>query len=511
MDIESLLRESRAEALAEPLGLLSESGVQQWKAQIRKMTSNIGVLQRRQETILALRNTLDPETQKRMDSYFDMLKTIEPELETFFEKTEVEKNSYEQLLFSGWAPLQPLNTVPFFLLCLAYFKQYLVPLLAVMTPLFMIVVPYVFLRYIYNVPISTDQYIQIVLGMFGLQNLDLSNPRTLLQGGLTLFSISQSIYQPIQNALHLQTIHVQLMKKAECVKSLLEILESVLEILPKPYRFQNPLAQLSGLDLHRQFADLWDHPYKLRLALQVLGDCEVVYRIACLPTLKAVHLLVGASPSFRIHNGTDPFLSESVPFSLSLKGRTHHAVLTGPNRGGKSSVLRSTLLTVVLSQTIGMAFAERVSLRPFDWIATGLKLQDTPGQFSMFESEVDFAIKILQRAMYRPDLIGFVVFDELFHSTNPPDGARTADLFLQKLWKTGNTASFISTHVFHLAKQSPNHIQKLCVPAQIKENGSLHFTYTLQQGICEVSSVDEILKEKGLLTAETLTPENQKQ
>jgi DNA mismatch repair ATPase MutS len=149
---------------------------------------------------------------------------------------------------------------------------------------------------------------------------------------------------------------------------------------------------------------------------------------------------------------------------------------------------------------MGMA-SGHVRLRPFDWIATGLRLEDRPGSTSMFESEVEFAIQIVRRAKANPDQIGFVFFDELFHSTNPPDGARTADIFLQKLWQTHNTASFISTHVFELAKKAPKKIQRLCVPAQKNEEGGLTFTYTLQKGICGVSSVDVILKEKGLLTA----------
>jgi DNA mismatch repair protein MutS len=215
--------------------------------------------------------------------------------------------------------------------------------------------------------------------------------------------------------------------------------------------------------------------------------------------VKPVRLLKGATPWFTVQGGRDPFLSDSIPFSLRFGGSSHHAILTGPNRGGKSSVLRSTLLVVVLGQTFGMAFADHVELKPFDWMATGLRLEDRPGSMSMFESEVDFAIQILQRAKHVPDKVGFVLFDELFHSTNPPDGARTAELFLKQLWNQRNVASFISTHVFDLANQSPKTIQKLCVPAVQKEDGSLHFTYTLQEGICEVSSVDEILREKGLL------------
>jgi DNA mismatch repair ATPase MutS len=119
----------------------------------------------------------------------------------------------------------------------------------------------------------------------------------------------------------------------------------------------------------------------------------------------------------------------------------------------------------------------------------------------MFEREVEFAVQIVQRAKQQPSNIGFVVFDELFHSTNPPDGARTAEQFLDQVWKQSNVASFISTHVFSLAKQAPDSIQRLCVPAYKTKGGSLRFTYTLRKGICEVSSVDEILKEKGLLSA----------
>jgi hypothetical protein len=488
MDTESLLRESRCESLLEPLGFQTEVGKAQFKKQLRMMTSNIGLLQRRQETIQSFgKEDLDP--------LFQEIKELEPDLEVFFKKTEVEKNSYEQLLFSSWKPLQILNTIPFLLLALSIFKQYIVPALAVSTPLFVIVMPYIFLKFWYNLPITIDQYAKILLQAFGLQSLDVRNPRTILQGSLTLFSVGQSIYQPIQNALHLQTIHKELMKKATSVQRFVILTQKLFKTV------RNPLQDIESEDIHRLFATFWDNPLRLRLALQHVGDCEVVYRLSKQTNLVPVRFLRGSKPSLHIEKGLDPFINSSKPFSLSLKGNHHHAILTGPNRGGKSSVLRSTLLNTVMAQTFGYAFCESggyVELRPFDWIASGLRLEDRPGSSSLFESEVEFAIQILQRANKEPG-IGLVLFDELFHSTNPPDGARTADIFLQKLWKTKNTASFISTHVFDLAKKAHKKIQKLCVPAVQQEDGSLEFTYTLKEGICEVSSVDEILKEKGLL------------
>lgn len=503
MDRETLIRESRSEDLLQPLGFVTDAGRQRFSQQLRFFTSNVGILQRRQDTILTMRKTLesDPKTDTVLEALFEDIHAKEAEIQTFFTKTQVEKNSYEQLLFSGWPSLQILNTIPFLLLAFAFFKQYIVPALAVFTPLFVLIMPYIVLKYWYRLPLSTDQYTQILMGMVGLQSLDLKNPRAIVQGSLTLFSIVQSVYQPIQTAIHLQTIQQEILQKAQAVQTIVRHMKVLLKSMPS--RFQNPLEDLESEDLSRLFASVWDHPQRLRMALMCIGDCEVVYRLAKASRLTPVRLVQGSQPFLYILNGIDPFLSDPVPFTLSLT-QNHHSILTGPNKGGKSSVLRSTLLSVVCAQTFGMGFLGSEGsfrLRPFDWIATGLHVEDRPGSQSLFESEVEFAIQILQRATHYPEQIGFVLFDELFHSTNPPDGARTADIFLQKLWNHKTVASFISTHVFDLAKKAHPHIQRLCVPAQKDENGDLTFCYKLQEGICEVSSVDLILKEKGLLSA----------
>ena len=155
-----------------------------------------------------------------------------------------------------------------------------------------------------------------------------------------------------------------------------------------------------------------------------------------------------------------------------------------------------------MAQTFGYGFfMSQMILKPFSWIATGLRLEDRPGSSSMFESEVEFAKSILVKASQTQSQsqVGLVLFDELFHSTNPPDGERTADIFLQQLWKKTNVVIVISTHVFSLVERSGPSIQRLSVPAFKDSSGNLQFTYTLGTGLCKESSVDMILKEKGLL------------
>jgi DNA mismatch repair ATPase MutS len=114
----------------------------------------------------------------------------------------------------------------------------------------------------------------------------------------------------------------------------------------------------------------------------------------------------------------------------------------------------------------------------------------------MFQTEVNFAAGLL-RPRAGP---GLVLYDELFHSTNPPDCVRTANIFMKRLWEKKSVASFLSTHVFELVDAAPPQIQKLCVSANYDvEEKQLVFSYNLTKGVCKVSSVYSILKREGLL------------
>jgi DNA mismatch repair ATPase MutS len=112
---------------------------------------------------------------------------------------------------------------------------------------------------------------------------------------------------------------------------------------------------------------------------------------------------------------------------------------------------------------------------------------------------VEIAVDILKKAQSSHLGVGLVLIDELFHSTNPPDGEKSAHIFLSRLWPNRNLVSCISTHVYSLVEEADDSIQKLCCLAKINENdNSIEYTYTLQPGICKVSSVDEVLRENGL-------------
>jgi len=55
--------------------------------------------------------------------------------------------------------------------------------------------------------------------------------------------------------------------------------------------------------------------------------------------------------------------------------------------------------------------------------------------------------------------------------------------------------SLVSTHVYCLAHEAPESVKKICLASWKLPNGKYRFSYQAQKGICEVSSVDVLLKQ----------------
>jgi DNA mismatch repair ATPase MutS len=58
----------------------------------------------------------------------------------------------------------------------------------------------------------------------------------------------------------------------------------------------------------------------------------------------------------------------------------------------------------------------------------------------------------------------------------------------------------ISTHLFELVEKADESIQRICCPATIDKDENIRFMYSLEKGICKVSSVDTLLRMNGLLS-----------
>jgi DNA mismatch repair protein MutS len=270
-------------------------------------------------------------------------------------------------------------------------------------------------------------------------------------------------------------------------RQLLEIRNAIRRLNGLGVKLSEALEELDD-DPRRAFMLVKEQPERLGLTLKSLARLEIMWRIASESRLQAVAF----GGPFSIKDAVDISLKDPIASSLELGEDATHSVITGPNGGGKSSFMRAVLQAVLFGHSYGYAPAAATMPR-LKWIASGLQLRDSPGVLSMFETEVKFAATALA-AGAGP---GLVLFDELFHSTNAPDGTRTATLFLEQLWSRKNVYSVVSTHIFPLIEAAPKGVKAICCQATDGPDG-VQYSYKVEPGICRVSSVKMVWERFGL-------------
>jgi hypothetical protein len=89
----------------------------------------------------------------------------EKDLQFFFDETNslesLEKDTFGQLLFQH-SDLKIFNTFPFLIMILSYMKIYFIPIISVAIPFIMYFLPYLLIKYVWNMPMSYEMYQKIM-------------------------------------------------------------------------------------------------------------------------------------------------------------------------------------------------------------------------------------------------------------------------------------------------------------------------------------------------------------
>jgi len=226
-----------------------------------------------------------------------------------------------------------------------------------------------------------------------------------------------------------------------------------------------------------------------------------------------------AKPSINVVQGRHPCVDTThsggdfIPNDLALGGGHGEELLlmvSGPNMGGKSTLLRQTCLIAVLAQ-IGMFVpAEECTLTPFDRIFTRLGASDRilMGQSTFFVELAETAAAL--RGATRRSL---VIMDELGRGTSTFDGTAIAHATVRHLVGRNRCLSLFATHYHSLLEDwKDDEVVRLGhMECFVEENESaekpdedenrdknITFLYTLGEGSCPKSFGINVARLAGL-------------
>jgi len=487
------------------------SGTKQFLNQLKNPTADIHTLKEIQTPLLALRRVTTTPLQKELQIF----QSTETTFQEFGTSTDpLVEESTEQIIWNPGSMMGRLcNQSPFFLEAMIAWKTLALPGITVLSPFFAVLIPYLFL-YVHGMHPPFQEYLttirNVVRGAVTVPNIlkakgDNDRVGFVLESLYICIMIGiflSSLWTQVTSAWHLRTIAASLREKGSLLRTGITAAESIYTILSKyPTKICKGLQSLIlegenvlepfknttdfGIGL---FARLWNNKSPLDPLVAWIGKVDVHVAIASLSTICFPRWCSSTQIEFK--NLIHPTLSNPVANDIIIqKG----AILTGPNRGGKSTFCKAIGISLLCAQSWGFAFASKALLSPFARIETALSPADTLGRLSLFEAEIEFAKSVVEA----PERPLFVMMDEIFHSTNAHDGVEASRVFLNRLYALPNTISLISTHYRALAEEFSN-INALQAETISNKDGLL-YTYKILPGISTASSVMEILREKGLL------------
>ena len=195
----------------------------------------------------------------------------------------------------------------------------------------------------------------------------------------------------------------------------------------------------------------------LQLCAQAIAELDVLcnfaeraesldYRAPRLDDRPGIHIESGRHPVVE-YASKQPF----IPNDIDLDDSRRMLVVTGPNMGGKSTLMRQTALITVLAYAGSFVPAASARIGPIDRIFTRIGAgDDLAGGRSTFMVEMTEMARILNSATPR----SLVLVDEIGRGTSTYDGLALAWACARELAHRTRSFTLFATHYFELTELS---------------------------------------------------------
>ena len=201
--------------------------------------------------------------------------------------------------------------------------------------------------------------------------------------------------------------------------------------------------------------EIYNYLKEIKINVEVIAEYDMIFAKA-----KYSKAINGIMPKVndcgytKINKGRYPLIENPVPLDYEIGKDYRTLIITGPNAGGKTVVLKTIgLLTLATESGFHIAAEEGTEISIFDNIFVDIgDNQSIENSLSTFSSHVKNLANILKRTTNSTLLL----FDEIGSGTEPNEGAALAIAMLEEFYYKG-AITIASTHYGEIKNFSREH------------------------------------------------------
>lgn len=446
----------------------------------------------------------------------------------------------EKYHFIEWESLEFLNHSAPFLQILSLYNL-LSPLLSVLVPIIMLIIPFIIIN-AKGMSVTINEYINVLkvvanqnaIGKLFVTNFSRTKPQEIIyivayaifyvfsiyQSAMTCFNFNRKM-RTIYSYFNEIVIYIQhttnrienfikcsngLQTYSEFIIALKSNLNTLLSLLSDIREYIN--YNLLNVNITSEFGCVLKQLYKLHTDISysdaIMFSLGFNGYMDCIQGLQEnIHNnkvnfanFINKSNNTKFKNSYYANLKDLNPIknTVCLK---NNMIITGPNASGKTTILKSTLINVILTQQFGCGFYDSANIKPFDYIHCYLNIPDTSGRDSLFQAEARQCKAIIDIINSNKQSNHLCILDELYSGTNPKEAETSASNFMKYLSKYKNVKCLLTTHFTNICKtlKNINNIVNYKMLTNILDNGELEYTYIMKKGVSTIKGGVVVLKQ----------------
>ena len=450
---------------------------------------------------------------------------------------KLEAGFKEKYHYIDWEMIEFLNTSELFLQIMSIYNLFS-PILSLIVPIIILIIPFFILK-MKGLPLSVVEYVDVLkvvaetnaIGkLFTVNFTEISAQERIyifISAAFYLFSIYQNILVCVRFNNNMKTIHKHFRDITSYLDNTLDSMKnynvySKELITHKDFNcelatqmntienIRNKIKSITEYSIYNinQFKEIGRvFKYFYELHTNTEYDNAIMYSLGfngyidCIKGLQTnieerkmnFTTFITDTKKTKFKNSYYACLKDDKPVKNNIRFKKN-IILTGPNASGKTTILKSTLINIIITQQFGCGFYDSAKFAPFKHIHCYLNIPDTSGRDSLFQAEARRCKEILDIINENKSETHFCAFDELYSGTNPEEAETSATAFMLYLQKYKKVSSLLTTHFVKVCNKlkDTDSIQNCKMVAE-QIDAKMHYKYKITNGISEIKGGIHIL------------------